>query len=386
MARASIAAFLLVVPLIAHAADQTVLGTQLLVRDPATPEHRKIVVKAREVASDDSVVGDPVASGAMLTVTAEGATSTSETWDLPPGPDPTTGLPYWSGDATRGFTYRDARSVNGPVRLARIRKTTAGVFRLRAVILAKVSPVAVVPPNDGTAGCALLAINGGDSYSVRFVGGDVTNDGAAKFEMRWPTSEGSCVTLNACAPGNLAACEYQPATTYTLDPPNLQQTIPYTDVTGAARSVNIEIRRPQGAPMPMPIVIWSHGGASGKVDPSGVGDEIAVPFVEAGYVGVFIAHPPRTGAEVDALCTQIGVTDCRAGVCAVDGDCAAVDDDGGRCVDGLCLHFKHLNWDRPHDVAAVIDWLEAQAAGPWAGLIDTSKIVYAGHSAAPARR
>ena len=77
MARASIVAFLLVVPMIAHAADQTVLGTQLLVRDPATPEHRKIVVKAREVASDDSIVGDPVASGAMLTVTAEGATSTT---------------------------------------------------------------------------------------------------------------------------------------------------------------------------------------------------------------------------------------------------------------------------------------------------------------------
>ena len=40
------ASLLVVCPLLAHAADQTVLGKQLLVKDPSTPDKRKVILKA----------------------------------------------------------------------------------------------------------------------------------------------------------------------------------------------------------------------------------------------------------------------------------------------------------------------------------------------------
>mgnify|MGYP003693644433 CR=1 FL=1 len=45
----------------------------------ATPDKRKIIVKAKEVASPDTIVGNPVANGATLTVSANGGTSTTQT-------------------------------------------------------------------------------------------------------------------------------------------------------------------------------------------------------------------------------------------------------------------------------------------------------------------
>jgi hypothetical protein len=38
------------------AADQTVLGKQLVVKNPSTPDRRKVVVKAMEPGSPDTVV------------------------------------------------------------------------------------------------------------------------------------------------------------------------------------------------------------------------------------------------------------------------------------------------------------------------------------------
>src|SRR6185436_6326135 len=49
------------------------------------------------------------------------------------------------------------------------------------------------PPAFGTDGCVLLVIEGGDSYSVEFAGGDITNDGAVLFKVNKPTEQGSCV-------------------------------------------------------------------------------------------------------------------------------------------------------------------------------------------------
>ena len=67
----------------AHAADQTVRGTSLVVRDGGTPAKRKIVVKARETATDDILVGDPTVSGAEVTITVDGASSSNQVFLLP---------------------------------------------------------------------------------------------------------------------------------------------------------------------------------------------------------------------------------------------------------------------------------------------------------------
>ena len=55
---------------VVHAADQTVRGSTLIVKDPGTDAKRKITVKAKEAASDNTLVGDPTVSGASVTITA----------------------------------------------------------------------------------------------------------------------------------------------------------------------------------------------------------------------------------------------------------------------------------------------------------------------------
>src|SRR5262249_27939882 len=56
----------------ARAADQSVRGSSLVVKDPGSADQRKITAKAREVGSDDTLVGDPVTGGATVTITANG--------------------------------------------------------------------------------------------------------------------------------------------------------------------------------------------------------------------------------------------------------------------------------------------------------------------------
>jgi hypothetical protein len=186
-----------IVPLLAHAADQTVLGSKLLVKAGATATKRKIVVKAKEIGTDNTIVGDPTTDGATLTVSAYGGTPTAQTFDLPVGTSAITGKPFWSGDATAGYQYKDPKSENGPVKVASIKKTAGGIFLIKAVVTAKHSPVSVVPPNDGTFACAQLTITGGDSYHVRFASGFVSNTGATLFKVKKPTLQGTCTPCDS---------------------------------------------------------------------------------------------------------------------------------------------------------------------------------------------
>src|SRR5690349_1222696 len=82
-----------------RAADQTVLGSSFIVRNPSTATKQKISVKAKEKATDNTIVGDPVANGATVVITANGGNSTEQTFTLPAGPNPATSKQFWSGDA-----------------------------------------------------------------------------------------------------------------------------------------------------------------------------------------------------------------------------------------------------------------------------------------------
>jgi hypothetical protein len=188
-----IALVALFLPAVAGAVDQTILGNGLAVKDPSTPDKRKVSAKAKETASSNTIVGDPTASGATLTVTLDGANPSSETYGLPTGISPTTGKVFWSGDAIRGFKYKDPKGDNGPVKIAQI-KTKNAQFQIKALVSGKLAPVALVPPNPGNAGCVLLEIGGGDSYSILFADGTITNKGALQFKVSRPTLEGTCVT------------------------------------------------------------------------------------------------------------------------------------------------------------------------------------------------
>src|SRR5262245_904740 len=183
-----------VVPTMASAADQTILGNKLLVKNPSTPQKRSIVANAKESASLDTLVGNPTALGATLMVTTNGTTSTTQTFVLPSGTSGITGKPFWSGDAAKGYKYKDSKGENGAVKGASIKKSGNGTFLIKVVVSGKNGTVLVLPPNEGTDGCVLLTINGGDSYSVKFADGVITNKGAVQFKVTKPTSQGTCVT------------------------------------------------------------------------------------------------------------------------------------------------------------------------------------------------
>src|SRR5215510_10031166 len=190
MSRLLLAVFLLL-PVATRAADHTVLGNRLVVKNPGAPEQRKIIVKAKEVNSDDAIMGDPVANGATLTVRINNGTSDKQTYNLPAG--------SWSGDATAGFEYNDGGGANGPVSVATLKKTN-GVLQIKAKIAGKLGAVSVVPPNPGFDSCVLLALTGGDSYSINFTSATVINKAGTLYKASKPTQEGTCIAAN---PNNL---------------------------------------------------------------------------------------------------------------------------------------------------------------------------------------
>jgi hypothetical protein len=192
----------LVLPLLAltalgYAADQTILGKQVLVRDPkpgVDATKRKIVGQGKESASPNTIVGDPTVSGAVLTIFTEGATSANQVFNLGTGTDPATGKPYWS-TASTGFTYKDKAGTNSAVKVAQIKRSNSGTFQIKVVALAKNSAISLVPPNPGTSACLVFAIGGGDRYHVLLP--PVPNSAVKKndvktFQIKDALTEGLC--------------------------------------------------------------------------------------------------------------------------------------------------------------------------------------------------
>lgn len=174
----------------------------------------------------------------------------------------------------------------------------------------------------------------------------------------------------ACNPALLEpGCLYFPSDRYEVAP-TITATITYTDIAGLQRSVPIAIRIPISAPLPMPVVIWSHGGASGHTSPERSSVEWSETTAEAGYLTISMAHLARTDTLTGtrwALCQAIAATE--------------PDPQWNLADVTTCQHFKYLNWDRPHDIRAVLDELERKnARGDLQGLIDLEHIAVGGHS------
>jgi hypothetical protein len=182
---------------LAYAADQTILGNSLTVKNPSTPDKRKVTGKGKEKGSSNTIVGNPTTLGGTLTVSAGGGTPSSASYVLQTGNSMVTGKPFWSGDPIKGFKYKNPKGEGSGagVKIAQIKKTPSGNFSIKVVVSGKLGPVTVTPPNPGTNGCVLLGINGGDTYSVAFKVGDglVTNKGATLYKHKKVTMEGSCI-------------------------------------------------------------------------------------------------------------------------------------------------------------------------------------------------
>jgi len=301
----------LVVPLlsVAHADDQTIRGSTLIVKDSGTPTKRKITVKAKETASDDTLVGAPTTSGATVTISADGFMPSSQTFTLPAGLNAKQ-KPFWTGDAAKGFKYKDGKGENGPVKSAQV-KLKGGTFQITVAIDGKGGQVDVVPPNPGSAGCAFLTIGGGDSYSVQFATGQITNKGASLFRVVKPTDEGSCaptttttsstttttLALPFIPPPGPAPLRYRdlvfPNVTTTSD-------VVYgsaTNLSGQTITLRLDVYEPTGDTVTArPAIVWVHGGSfsSGDKTSPELVDE-ANTFSRKGYLNVSINYRLEPG-------------------------------------------------------------------------------------------
>ena len=110
-----------------HAAEQTILGNSFLVANSGAIDKRKLIAKAKESGSPDTIFGDPTVSGATLTVGAFGTTSNTQIFPLPQGMSPSTGKPFWSGDFLKGYKYKDPKGDNGPIKGASIKQSGSGL-------------------------------------------------------------------------------------------------------------------------------------------------------------------------------------------------------------------------------------------------------------------
>jgi hypothetical protein len=186
---------------LAFAAEQTILGKSMLVKDPGSATKRKVSASGNEKASPNTIVGNPTlagsAGGAILQVFAFGATSSNQVFLLHSGTS-STGKPFWSALGTVGFKYRDPKGDNGAVKSVNIKRTPSGKFSIKAKITGKNGTVDVVPPNPGTSGCVALKIGEGntatgDRYSISFgPDSNIKNTGSKLFKAKKPSIQAVC--------------------------------------------------------------------------------------------------------------------------------------------------------------------------------------------------
>jgi poly(3-hydroxybutyrate) depolymerase len=122
-----------------------------------------------------------------------------------------------------------------------------------------------------------------------------------------PTTE--TTTDGACSPSDPASCAYSPAQLYQPGD-KVARDIVYTDITGAERTVRVEIRRPMAGPEPSPLILWSHGG-SARDTATNVGVDWGEVFNRGGFVVIAIAHEGRDAEGTRALCLALNLGDCR---------------------------------------------------------------------------
>ena len=192
---------------LAYAADQTILGKALTVKDPTAgvdPTKRSIKGSAKEKGSSATLVGDPTlagsSGGAFLDIFAFGTHPTSQRFRLDQKVS-STGKPFWSKLGSTGFKYKDTKGEQGPVKSVLIKKSPNGLFSIKAKLAGKNGTINVVPPDSGTSGCMALdlgesAVVMGDRYSVQFgVESKIQNVDAKVFSAKKPANEGICPTV-----------------------------------------------------------------------------------------------------------------------------------------------------------------------------------------------
>jgi hypothetical protein len=277
----------------AFAADQAVLGKALVVKNGGEPAKRKIVIKAKESASVATIAGDPTTGGATLVLDAIGDSVHSQTFNLPAGVGGD-GKPFWSGDAVKGYTYKDKTGANGAVKVAKIKKAASGVFQIKAILSGKIGDIDVLPPSDGTRGCALLSIGGGDTYSLRFADGKIKNKEDKLFKVTNPETAGTCIN---CDPLDDANCLFPfPSDWFTVA----------DDETDTGKRVNFSsaVMPRNAGGVPMQFAAWNTNDGFSP----GASIILRVPNVDLAVTGAAPVTDIEQSLDADAPIVVINAT------------------------------------------------------------------------------
>jgi hypothetical protein len=184
----------------AVAAEQTVLGRKLVVKNPqpADPSQRSVSALAIERGSGAPLNGDPTvvtagAGGAVLEIAALGTATSSQLFSLDQGTR-ADGQAFWRRLGSRGFAYSDPHGERGPVKSVKITRSQGGTLRLSASLRGENGALDIVPPNPGTSGFIALTLSAGDRYCAGFgAGSRITNRGDELWKV-------GSVTAESCAP------------------------------------------------------------------------------------------------------------------------------------------------------------------------------------------
>lgn len=180
---------------------------------------------------------------------------------------------------------------------------------------------------------------------------------AAVFALALPAGAPAFAQAPTCNQAQAPDCLYFPSEQHRFRV--LEHSTSYTDAAGQPREVRVLLRVPIGAAAPLAVTVWSHGGAEGKNSPAHSMAEWSELTAAAGYLTVSIAHAGRDPDSRRSLCEALGITGAET-----------------------CRLFKYLNWDRPHDIRAVLTELERMSTrGELAGQIDMQRVAVGGHSA-----
>jgi len=158
------------------------------VKNPGAPTSRTL----RYAVKDSSVF--PPGFGAITFLGATLAVrvgATTQCFALPPGG-------FWRFfSAGQKLKYKDLTGVNGPVKVAQLRRDNRGLFQAKAVITGKLGPLTLVPP--ATQGDWHLSLGDGTEYCASTLYGTVLRNDAKVFKVKNSPAPGAC-GIPACSP------------------------------------------------------------------------------------------------------------------------------------------------------------------------------------------
>lgn len=174
-----------------------------------------------------------------------------------------------------------------------------------------------------------LALFAGCDERARDRSADTTPDTTTDTTPDTTTDTG-VVLVSGCAEDALAACEYPSRGVAFDERQGLSTTEPET-----GRSLPLVARVPR-LPGPLPVVVWSHGGAFSEGGQLG-SDTWGETFARHGYVVIHVGHAPLSADGARTLCVLASVP---------EGECAPSEDEDSN---GL------LAIGRSYDLKAVLD-------------------------------